>query len=157
MPRISVFFGVILIALGILGYMQQAKPSPADGSVVESNDGDSAESAVNTEKKRSLTAFIPSVFGVLIGVSGIIALNPDLRKHAMHAAVIFGLLGAVLGFGKGMMDLIKLFKGDPVNVTSMTFVWMMVLLCAAFVFLCIRSFIESKKRRIEAEANAATL
>jgi len=66
----------------------------------------------------------------------------------MHLAVLIGLLGFLAGAGRGAMGLSKMVSGDPnLNYRSMTFVWLMALLCGLFVILCVNSFIEARKRR----------
>ena len=79
---------------------------------------------------------------------GLLALKESLLKHAMHAASVIGLLGAIAGAGRGAMGLGKFFSNDPsLNPRSFLFVWLMALICSVFVILCVRSFIAAKKRR----------
>ena len=68
MPYVTIAFGAILIALGLHGYFDSPDPEP------------------------SLTALIPVPFGAVLAVCGIIARNPKLRMHVMHAAVRSGCL-----------------------------------------------------------------
>ena len=72
MPRITIGFGVFLIAWGVII------------SVVSKSD--------------SITSFFPSLLGLPILVSGIMAQKvPEKRKLWMHIAVVFGLLCAIGG------------------------------------------------------------
>ncbi len=74
MPTTSIVSGVLLILIGIAGYVF----SIADGNT-------------------SLTALIPAAFGLLLVVFGALAKsNESLRKHLMHAAVLVGLLGFII-------------------------------------------------------------
>ena len=166
MPRIAIFFGIVLILLGVLGYFQQPAKSPAKNSEAVANpdstdsksekDAKTAENLKNA-KGRSLTAFIPSAFGALIGACGVFGLNPNLRKHTMHLAAMFASLGTLAGLGKTGMDVMKIVRGEPYNATSLTFVILMALLCGVFVFLCVQSFRETRRRReMENEESAAT-
>src|SRR6185436_4499281 len=48
---------------------------------------------------RSMTALIPTFDGVFILIGGLVALNPKLRMHGMHVAVLFGLIGFIAALG----------------------------------------------------------
>ena len=73
----AVFFGSLLFLLGPIFYLL----------------GDASH--------RSPTAFIPSLFGIIIVVCGLMAKNPARRKAAMHGAAGFALLG-LLGSLRGL-------------------------------------------------------
>src|ERR687892_2906795 len=60
-------FGIILIVLGLAGYI--------------------------LTDRVSVTALIPAFFGAVFVVLALVARNEAARKHAMHAAVALGLLG----------------------------------------------------------------
>ena len=83
MARIAIGIGTALIVLALVGYVFAAGPALSDGSTY-----------------RSWTALIPAFAGVPIALCGLIALNPAHRKHAMHVAVIFGLLGFIAPLGR---------------------------------------------------------
>jgi Ca2+/Na+ antiporter len=118
MHRAAIFFGVLLIALGLVGYF---KPD-VFGTV--------------GEKGVSPTALIPAVFGAVLLICGlIVAYAPNTRKHLMHLAAAVGVLGAaggVMPLARNDMDLSK--SGTVAGL-------LMVVLCALFVILCIRSFV----------------
>ncbi|HEX3358263.1 MAG TPA: hypothetical protein VHS31_14920 [Tepidisphaeraceae bacterium] len=89
---------------------------------------------------RSPTAFIPSIDGVFILIGGLLALNPKHRMHAMHVAVLFGMLGlfaAVAGIiarrphGLAMLDM-----GG------------MAVLTGVFSVMCVMSFIQARRNRL---------
>jgi len=148
MARVSIIFGILLIGLGFLGYAGggQAAEAPAANAAVDGADTEPAAPA-----KKSPTALIPAFFGIGLVVCGILAFKESMLKHAMHGAAMFGLLGAIAGAGRGVMGLGKFFSGDPsLNQRSFLFVWLMALLCGIFVFLCVQSFIATRKKR-EAE------
>ncbi|MEL6898585.1 MAG: hypothetical protein AAFP90_21010, partial [Planctomycetota bacterium] len=98
--------------------------------------------------KKSLTALIPAGVGLLMGLFGMMALKESMLKHAMHGAATVGLLGALMGIGRGAMGVGKFFSGDPsLNQRSFAFVWIMAILCIVFVVLCVRSFVAARKQR----------
>jgi len=119
MANTTILFGVLLIALGGVGYVGSGMESP--------------------------TALIPALFGVLLVVAGAIARNEARRKHAMHAAAVVGLLG-FLGSASGLADLPALLGGGevarPMAVASRS---AMAVLSIVFVGLCVKSFIDARK------------
>ena len=70
MPRITVIFSLLYIALGLGGFF-------LTGGVHK-------------------TALIPAAIGAILLVLGLLAGNEKLRMHVMHAALVIGLL-ALLG------------------------------------------------------------
>jgi uncharacterized membrane protein (UPF0136 family) len=126
MNRAAIFFGLLLIALGLVGYF---KPE-VFGTV--------------GEKGVSPTALIPAGFGAVLLLCGlIVAFAPNTRKHVMHVAAVVGLLGAVGG-------VMPLARNDMDTSKSGTVAGMlMVGLSAIFVLLCIRSFVLARVARSE--------
>lgn len=126
MARLATFFGVLLIALGLAGYFAPdtfGKTGP---------------------EGKSATALIPVAFGAILFVCGALAsAKPHLRKHAMHMAVVIGLIGAAGGF----MPLVR-SKMDFEMASAVTGL-LMIVLCALFVILCIRSFVLARLARAE--------
>ncbi len=149
MAKPTIGFGLILIVLGLFGYMgsEPTAPAPVDGVETAS---DAAETPAPAT--RSKTALIPVFFGFPMLICGTLALNEKWLKHAMHGAAMFGLLGALGGLGRGLMVLVKSMGGEEVNTRAMTFSLIMGAICAVFVFMCVKSFISAKKRRLAAEA-----
>jgi hypothetical protein len=90
---------------------------------------------------RSATALIPSYVGAGLAVCGLFALRPNARKHAMHAAAMIGLLGFLAAAGRFVMK-----PAAPTSVGPASLL-IMAVICAAFVILCVRSFIDARKRR----------
>ncbi len=116
----AITFGGLLIALGFGGWFATGQESP--------------------------TALIPAGFGLLLAALGLLARKENLRKHAMHGAAMVGLLG-LLGSARGLMGLPALLGGTaerPAAVISQT---LMAVLCAVFVWLCVRSFIAVRRAR----------
>ncbi len=105
--------------------------------------------------KQSLTALIPSGFGVAFIACGITARNEKARMHAMHAAAFLGLIGfAIPAFMVGR-SLIGGAEFDPVKHGGQI---AMAALCLIFVGLCVKSFIDARieRKRKEAESQAPT-
>ena len=108
MPRITIGFGVFLIAWGVII------------SVVSKSD--------------SITSFFPSLLGLPILVSGIMAQKvPEKRKHWMHIAVVFGLLCAIGGtrFFMVMSDGLTYASGSML---------MLLITGSVYTFFCVQSF-----------------
>jgi uncharacterized membrane protein len=126
-PVISVLFGFLLMALGTWGYWG------GDLGLWE-------PLGLAQPEKLSVTALIPAFLGVLLVGLGLLAFKESLLKHAMHGAAMVGLLGLVAAVGR--IVTLGAIKGVG-GVSLMT----MMLLCAAFVALCVNSFIQARRRR----------
>jgi peptidoglycan/LPS O-acetylase OafA/YrhL len=126
MFRISIFFGLLLVSLG-LGYYV----------VTTFNDNP------------QMTALIPVIPGAIIGVCGMISLFPKLRKHAAHAAALIGLLGFLAGLGRGVMTLGK----EDSSLLALSEQFLMAVICLVYLVFCVRSFISARKA-MKAEAGA---
>ena len=146
MPKVTIFFAVLLIAVGLFGYLGSA---PASGDRDANQLAETEGSTENTAKpQRSVTALIPAFVGGVLLLCGFIALNEGLRMHAMHGAVLVGLLGTLAGLGRGMSGIGKFLSGDPsLNQQSFVFVWLMTIICAVYVGLCVNSFVQARKQR----------
>ena len=118
MPAATLVFAVILIGMGLVGYFGAA------------------------DDNKSVTALIPAFVGAALGLCGLVAFSAGLRKHAMHAAAMLGLLGFLAAAGrlasKGGVDLSA--RGDQMLMG-------MAVVCLVFVGLCVNSFIQARKRR----------
>ena len=122
MYKTTILFGVLLIATGLAGYF-------GTGAV---------------EK----TALIPSGFGVVLLVCGLLASNENRRMLAMHIAVLFGLLGAI-----GVIPtLLKTLLKEDRSLAALVAKTVTLVLCVVFVGLCVRSFIAARKAREAAAA-----
>ena len=117
---------ILLIVVGVVGYAGQ-DPNPETGKV-------------------SATALIPAGIGVVLAVCGLLAFNDKARKHAMYLAAVVGLFGVFGGFMPLVLPLIKNGTFDPLKPSAIAGE-LMILLCAVFVGLCVRSFILAKKAR----------
>jgi hypothetical protein len=119
MPNTTRLFGVLLIVLGIGSYWQTGRTS--------------------------LTAMIPAFFGMVLVICGLIArASEGARKHAMHAAVAVGLIGALAALGRGVPAALA---GDATRPAVMSQLVMGVLL-VIYVALGVQSFIAARKARM---------
>ncbi len=124
MARLTIFFGIILILLGILTYMNTGERFP--------------------------TSLIPAYFGAILSICGVLARTADLKRRAlwMHIAVTVGLLG-VLGTAKSVVDYIRMKQGVqfkyPIAVEEKS---AMAMLLLVFVILCVRNFVQSRRARL---------
>jgi len=119
MPIATLVLGGLLIALGVISFV-------ATGS-------------------EHYTALIPSAFGLVFELIGALALQPSLRKHAMHAAAalaLIGFLATVSGFGQAITLLQGGTVARPPAAVART---VMSILCLGFVILCVRSFIAARR------------
>ena len=118
MPNTTRIFGVILILLGVASY--------------------------SLTGRSSVTALIPAFFGAVLLLCALVArANEGARKHAMHAAVAVGLIGALAALGRGVPAALG---GDASRPAVMSQLVMGVLLLI-YVALGVQSFIAARKAR----------
>ena len=72
----------------------------------------------------------------------------------MHAAAAVGLLGFLFGAGWFLPGSSLRTSGDVMDTAGLSTLTMAVL-CGTFVGLCVKSFIDARKRRRKAEAEGA--
>ncbi len=95
--------------------------------------------------REHMTALIPAGFGLPLVLLGVAALNDRRRKHAMHAAVVVGLLGFI-GAARGFSQVPAILSGDEVERPIAVAVQIaMSLVCLAFVVSCVVSFIKARR------------
>lgn len=118
MPSTSIACGILLILIGVAGYISGVM-----------ND------------RASLTALIPAVFGVILAVSGMLALKYEgSRKHLMHGAIVVALLGFIAVAARLVPKLGSLELSAPVIAQIA-----MGVVCLIFVVLAIRSFAAARR------------
>lgn len=121
MPSITIACGVILVLIGVIGYVY----------------GMMGEHA-------SLTALIPAVFGlILVALGAASRAKENLRKHLMHAAVTVGLIGFLMTAGRLVMNLSRLVL-NAATVAQIA----MAAVCLIFVILCIKSFVDARRNKV---------
>lgn len=122
MYRLTLSTGVILTILGILAYMITGM--------------------------QSVTALIPTLFGLVIFVLGLLAKRENLHKHMMHAALIIALLGLVGSFS-GIPATINLLGSVPVERPAAAISKaMMSVICLVYLIAGIRSFILARRKPV---------
>jgi hypothetical protein len=121
MANVTMGFGLALAALGVAGYLGTGRTS--------------------------LTALIPLAFGLLLLACGALARREPLRKHAMHAAAVLGLIG-FLGPLRVLPQMLALLGGGAVAHRAAVLDQLgMLVLCGVFLALCIRSFVAARQAR----------
>jgi hypothetical protein len=121
MPKVTIVFALLLIALGGGLYV---------GSGME-----------------SVTALIPAFFGVVFLILGLVARNPARLKMAMHIAAVLALLG-IGGSARGFGPALKSLSGEAIQRPSAAWGQVsMALLCLVYLVLCIRSFVQVRRAR----------
>jgi hypothetical protein len=118
---ITVVFGALLVVVGVVGFV-------ATGS-------------------EHYTALIPAGLGGVLALLGGLSFKDHLRKHTMHAAALLGLLGFA-GTVMGIPKLIKHLSGGTVERPAAAVAQSITAgLCAVFVGLCVKSFLDARRRR----------
>ena len=98
------------------------------------------------------TALIPAGFGLVLIVLGLIARNDKLRMHAMHGAALLGLVGFVLPACMVAKAIVNGNVFEPVKHGEQL---AMSAICAIFLGLCVKSFIDVRRARKQKEAATA--
>ncbi len=91
--------------------------------------------------RTSVTAMIPSFFGIPLGLAGVIALRDKWRKHAMHVAAAIALIGALGAFSRALP---ALSLSEPIRLATLSQLVMGTALLV-YLALCIRSFIQARR------------
>ena len=122
MPSTAIALGVLLILIGIVGYIYGMMNGNA-----------------------SITALIPAFFGIVLAGLGLASrAKENLRKHLMHAAVVVALLGFILPAG----GLISRISDLSFSVAVLSQI-LMAAVCLVFVILGIKSFADARRNRVE--------
>ena len=122
MAPVTIVFGVLMILLGVIGYV-------ATGRVHR-------------------TALIPVLPGLIWLALGVLARNERMRKHAMHAAAALSLVG-FLAMARAIVNLIRWQTGgaDPERPAAVISQAILGFLFLVFLILCVRSFIAARRAR----------
>lgn len=124
MAKLTIGFGVLLIALGIFSYVATGSAHP--------------------------TALVPVGIGTLFVLFGVMANTEDSKKRMlwMHISVMVALL-VFLGMIPAMVDVFRLAHGVsfpyPAAVESKATLGLFSLI---YVLFCVRSFINARRSRI---------
>jgi hypothetical protein len=123
MARTTIVFGIMLVVLGLVGYVGTGAAS--------------------------VTALIPAFFGAVLGLLGWLGLKERYRKHALHAATVVGIVG-FLGAAPGLAGLINLIAGTEVDRPAAVIAQsVMAVLTAVFVGMCLKAFVSARWQRVK--------
>lgn len=142
MHRLAIVFGLILIGLAVAGDLGDSSRSASEAATAP------ADGSAPVQAKWFRTAWIPACVGLPLVICGLLVVfRPTTRKHAMHVAVGVAALGALLAGGRAIMSAGKVLSADPtVNVRALWFVVLMALVCAVYVVLSVRSFVQARRQ-----------
>jgi hypothetical protein len=124
MAKTTIIFGIMLVILGLIGYFGTGATHP--------------------------TALIPMWFGLALGIGGFLAISPSekRRKIFMHINVTIGAIGligalvkALNGYGSARS------QGIAPDMKAIGAQVIMAVLLANYVYLCVSSFIETRRAR----------
>lgn len=119
MPKLTLGVGGILIAVGVIGYLVSM-----------------------TNDTQHFTALIPSFLGVLLLISGFIALKNT--KLGVHLGLTLALLGA-LSMGMPLSGLGDLFAGEAERPAAVISALVTVIVLVVYIALGVRSFIAARR------------
>ena len=120
MPRITVVFSLVYIALGLAGFF-------LTGAV-------------------HATALIPAFIGVVLLVLGLLGSNEKLRMHVMHAALLIGLL-ALLGTAPSLLKLPAAFDGTAERPEAVFAQAATAVVSVVYLAVGVRSFLAARRAR----------
>ena len=132
MAKVTLVFAVLLVALGLVGYLGTGSAHP--------------------------TALIPTWFGLALGLFGFLAISPSegRRKLFMHINVtiaLLGFLGAAAEIVRSFvatMNLNAVMAGAPsasIDGRALAAKLVMACLLLIYVILCVRSFVAARRQR----------
>ncbi|MGA2251558.1 hypothetical protein [Terracidiphilus sp.] len=124
MAKVTLVFAVLLVALGLIGYI-------GTGS-------------------QYVTALIPAWFGLALGVFGLLSISPSegRRKLFAHINVTIGLVGFIGGAVEAIRGYLSAkAKGLVPDQIALASKVTMAGLLLVYVILCVRSFIAARAAR----------
>jgi hypothetical protein len=122
MARMTLFFALALVVLGLAGYLGTGSAHP--------------------------TALIPTWFGLALGLFGFLAISPNegRRKLFMHINVTIGLLGFLGAGGRAVYGYVHASAaGTSPDAIALESQVAMAALMLVYVILCVRSFISARR------------
>ncbi len=126
MAKVTLVFAVLLVALGLAGYLGTGSVHP--------------------------TALIPMWFGLAMGACGFLAISPSegRRKLFMHISVTIGLLGFIGAAAEALRGYAHAHaQGIEPDHIALASKLTMAGLLLIYVNMCVRSFIAARRARQE--------
>lgn len=121
MPLITLVYGDLLLVIGLAFYFGSGRAS--------------------------WTALLPAGFGIVFQILWFLARNRSLRQHVMHTAAALGMV-VFLGSVRGLLQLPRYLAGEPVaRPLAVIEQSLVAVLSVVFVGLCIKSFLDARRRR----------
>jgi len=131
MAKLSLTVGVILVVIGVGGYVASSYASA--------------------------TALIPAAIGVLIGLLGLMARNDQWRRHAMHAAMGIALVG-IFGTFAGLVTVLAAIAGNTLGAAGLAPMSkaLTATVLIGYLAMGVRSFVHARgaERRIRGDRRA---
>ena len=128
MAKLSLTVSIILIVVGVGGYVASGYASP--------------------------TALIPAAMGVVIGLLALLARNDRMRRHAMHAAMGVALLGIFATF-TGLVTVLAAIASNTVGAVGLAPMSkaLTATVLIGYLALGVRSFIHARgaERRLRGD------
>jgi hypothetical protein len=125
MAKITILFAILLVSLGLIGFLGTGAQHP--------------------------TALIPTWIGLVLGIGGALAQSPDpkRRKLFMHINVTVALLGFLGSLGEIIRSSVKSASTGAAPAAAAVFSkYALTALLLVYVILCVRSFIAARKARL---------
>lgn len=118
----TLFYGSFLLFLGVASYLLTGR--------------------------QSITALIPSFFGLIVLPMGLLSLaKPAQKRHFLHVSAALSLLG-IFGTFKGLLGFIQMLSGAETARPEATMAQAaMCVASAIYLFFCVRSFIAARVLR----------
>lgn len=124
MAKVTLVFAILLVALGLAGYL--AIPSAHSMGLV------------------------CAVFGLALGIFGFLAISPSesRRKLFMHINSTIGVIGLLVGLVSALQSYGNARSGgvDP-DMKAIAYKLVMAFLMLVYVNLCVRSFLNARRSR----------
>lgn len=124
MAKTTIIFAVLLIILGLAGFIYTGSQYP--------------------------TSLIPAAFGLVLGVFGFLAMSPSesRRKLFMHINVTLGTIGFLMAAWRALSSYgTARSQGVDPDYIALGSQAIMAFLLLNYVVLCVRSFIQARRAR----------
>ena len=123
MAKLTIAFGVVLIVLGVWGFVATGSAHP--------------------------TALLPTWFGLALVVCGALATteNASWRMAWMHIAVSVGLVGFLGSAIRALVEFVNAHGAPLAHPVAVEDQLAMAAICLVYIALCVRSFIAARRTR----------